>query len=335
MKKLLILLLLVPLFSLITSTLISEEFNFKKTLKFAKQGSAEAQYTIGSIYLYGMGTEISKDGKKAIKWLSLSLEQGYMYSYDTLGSVYLNGEIVPRDINKAIKLWTYASENLNYSSSSHKLGLLYKNGFHGFSKDNKKALYYLNLAKEQKSGLSVLDDDIKWVEFQVETKKRFEKIKDNCISKIKNQSQPNNLDDYWDYDQKIVKIESNCWSEMTNYCESFYKKDKFLTKKCNDIKWYISKDIKGFEENYLTSIYKPLKIKQDKSYKKDLDKNSSNNNPQYINICTNEFVEKKRLDGSTYSDSVQSCRVVQKKTLEEQNQEAFGYAIGKIIDGLF
>ena len=49
--------------------------NYQTVLKKARQGNAESQYTLGTMYELGEG--VSEDDKEAFKWFSLSALQGY------------------------------------------------------------------------------------------------------------------------------------------------------------------------------------------------------------------------------------------------------------------
>ena len=49
--------------------------DFQTILKKARQGDAESQYTLGTLYELGEG--VSEDDKEAFKWFSLSALQGY------------------------------------------------------------------------------------------------------------------------------------------------------------------------------------------------------------------------------------------------------------------
>ena len=48
---------------------------FKQTSELAKQGNAEAQYALGYLYYYGLGT--FQDQDLARKWISAAAKQGY------------------------------------------------------------------------------------------------------------------------------------------------------------------------------------------------------------------------------------------------------------------
>ena len=59
----------------------------------AKQGNADAQYTLGVMYFYGEG--VPQDYKETEKWYRLAAAQGYATAQHYLGVMYKNGFGVP------------------------------------------------------------------------------------------------------------------------------------------------------------------------------------------------------------------------------------------------
>jgi hypothetical protein len=56
----------------------------------AEQGQVDAQFNLGTIYLYGDG--VSKNDEQAIKWFRLAAEQGDRSAQQQLGAMILNGQ---------------------------------------------------------------------------------------------------------------------------------------------------------------------------------------------------------------------------------------------------
>ena len=83
--------------------------SYKLWLPLAEQGVADAQYTLGQMYLNGQG--VSQDYKEALKWYRLSAEQGYGLAQSHLGFMYYNGQGVPLDFALAHKWFNLASLN--------------------------------------------------------------------------------------------------------------------------------------------------------------------------------------------------------------------------------
>jgi len=75
---------------------------FEKLKPFAKQGNAVAQSTLGVMYL--KGEDVTQDYEKAVKWYRLSAEQGNAIGQYNLGLIYAKGEGVTQDYVQA-HLW--------------------------------------------------------------------------------------------------------------------------------------------------------------------------------------------------------------------------------------
>ena len=69
--------------------------DYQTILKKAKQGNAESQYTLGTLYELGEG--VAEDDKEAFKWFSLAASQGYAKAQNNLGYMYDLGEGVAQD----------------------------------------------------------------------------------------------------------------------------------------------------------------------------------------------------------------------------------------------
>lgn len=86
----------------------------------AKQGEAEAQCYLGSVYDFGR-QGVSQDRKKAFEWYTLSAEQGLAIAQYALGMMYIHYKGVARD----------------------------KGDKEGVTQNNKKAFKWFRLAAEQ------------------------------------------------------------------------------------------------------------------------------------------------------------------------------------------
>ena len=74
----------------------------------AEQGHAEAQYSLGVMYLYGLGVT-QDDYRTALKWYSLAAEQGHAEAQYSLGDMYLEGQGVIQDYVRA-HMWFNISD---------------------------------------------------------------------------------------------------------------------------------------------------------------------------------------------------------------------------------
>ena len=90
----------------------------------AKQGNAEAQYSLGLMYDKGQGVPqdykeavrlfrlSAKQGNaEALKWYRLSAKQGNAEAQYNLGLMYEKGQVVPKDFKEAFKWSKIASSN--------------------------------------------------------------------------------------------------------------------------------------------------------------------------------------------------------------------------------
>ena len=80
---------------------------FQETLTRAEDGDAKSQWYLG--VMYETGTEVSKDYKKATKWLSLAANQGFAPAQFNLALNYDLGYGVPQDYVKAHKWLSLAA----------------------------------------------------------------------------------------------------------------------------------------------------------------------------------------------------------------------------------
>jgi TPR repeat protein len=74
----------------------------------AEQGHAAAQCKLGTVYFEGDG--VPKDFAKAMEWYEKSAEQGYVVAQSSLGEMYEKGHGVPKNRAKAIEWYTKAAE---------------------------------------------------------------------------------------------------------------------------------------------------------------------------------------------------------------------------------
>ncbi|KAJ3412434.1 hypothetical protein HDV05_000738 [Chytridiales sp. JEL 0842] len=92
----------------------------------AEQGESAAQKRLGLAYQKGEGVEI--DLNQAVEWFRKASAQGCLVSQTSLASFYENGwASVPRDINKAISLYTAAAKAGNAQAQCN-LGFIYERG---------------------------------------------------------------------------------------------------------------------------------------------------------------------------------------------------------------
>ena len=80
----------------------------KEFLHFAGNDNSDAQYNVGVMYGFGMGTSI--DHKMAAKWYRLAADQGHSDAQAQLALLHYNGQGVPQNYQEAVKWMTLAAE---------------------------------------------------------------------------------------------------------------------------------------------------------------------------------------------------------------------------------
>jgi uncharacterized protein len=88
----------------------------------ADQGNAEAQYALGSMYADGQG--VPKNNTEAAKWWRRAADQGNTFAQFNLGALYDDGKGVPRNKAEALKLYHLAAERGN-DRAQFSVGTLY------------------------------------------------------------------------------------------------------------------------------------------------------------------------------------------------------------------
>jgi len=96
----------------------------KELAREARQGNADAQYAIGSIFAT---YNTLKDNTDAAKWFRKAAEQGLAKAQFNLGVSYQNGTGVPKDYNEAAKWYRKAAEQ-GMAEAQYNLGLTYEYG---------------------------------------------------------------------------------------------------------------------------------------------------------------------------------------------------------------
>ncbi|MFN7097258.1 MAG: tetratricopeptide repeat protein [Gammaproteobacteria bacterium] len=90
----------------------------------AKQGVAEAQYSLGTMYEQGKGAE--KNSKEAIEWYRKAAEQNYVEAQYRLGVMYEKNEGVDIDKEEALSWYRKAAEQ-GHAKAQYSLGCWYLN----------------------------------------------------------------------------------------------------------------------------------------------------------------------------------------------------------------
>ena len=112
----------------------------------AESGNPDAQFTLGEQYEKPYGNQ---NFEQAVKWYTLSANQGNVLAQKRLGEMYRIGLGVTQDYNSAIKWYTMAAYQGDIYSQ-RKLGLCYIES----NEDYIRAYAWLTMAAEQGSNLS-------------------------------------------------------------------------------------------------------------------------------------------------------------------------------------
>lgn len=118
---------------------------FKRCLKIAEDGDAEAQLVLGAMYDIGFG--VSQDHSAAFKWYQKSAQQGNVHAQLKLGYKYSNGEGIPENDIEALEWYREAADQGN-SEAQVALGYRYESGI-GIPQDYLEASKWYRRAAEQ------------------------------------------------------------------------------------------------------------------------------------------------------------------------------------------
>ncbi|MFZ1640333.1 MAG: tetratricopeptide repeat protein [Candidatus Contendobacter sp.] len=92
------------------------------------------------------------DHAAALKWYRKAADQGYAPAQINLGSMYAEGEGVPRDLQEALK-WYHKAADQGDASAEFSLGMLYEQG-EGVPQDFEEALRWYRKAADQGDALA-------------------------------------------------------------------------------------------------------------------------------------------------------------------------------------
>lgn len=108
----------------------------------AEMGNAVAQYTLGQKFFYGEG--VPKDLNQAVYWTLKSVDELNVISMYQLSLIY--GELGD---NEQVVHWTRLSAEGGLTEAIYNMGVLYKYGKYGVTKDISQAEFWLRKAAEK------------------------------------------------------------------------------------------------------------------------------------------------------------------------------------------
>lgn len=114
-------------------------------LEAARQGQAQAQVTLGTIYFKGEDTLLNY--QEAYTWYQKAAEQGSAHAMFNIGVMYDNGYYVEQDSDEAVR-WYRKAADLGFPEAMFNLGVMHEYGQY-VTQDYEKAHEYYLMAAEK------------------------------------------------------------------------------------------------------------------------------------------------------------------------------------------
>lgn len=119
-------------------------------LPLAREGHAEAQYTLGYMYFSGLG--VPERRAAAANWYRRAAQQGHVKAQVNLGVLYQEGQGVKRDYAEAMR-WYRRAAAQGSAKGQYAIGVLYRKGL-GVPRDYVQAHMWYDLAAAQNLGIA-------------------------------------------------------------------------------------------------------------------------------------------------------------------------------------
>ena len=124
-------------------------------LPLARQGHADAQYTLGFMYASGLG--VAKRHAAAAHWYRRAAQQGHAKAQVNLGALYQDGQGVERDFTEAVQ-WYRRAAAQGSAKGQYALAVMYRKGL-GVPRDYVRAHMWYDLAAAQNLGIAGQERD--------------------------------------------------------------------------------------------------------------------------------------------------------------------------------
>jgi TPR repeat protein len=111
----------------------------------ARQGDANAQYSLGNMYRKGQG--VPQDHAQAVRWFREAAGQGDTKAQFNLAFMYAHGQGVPQDYAEAVH-WARQAAEQGYAKAQYILGVSYGRG-NGVPQDYTEAVRWYRKAADQ------------------------------------------------------------------------------------------------------------------------------------------------------------------------------------------
>jgi len=132
-------------------------------LALAEEGDVRAQYNVGWMNAYGIGT--LQDYEQAVAWYRKSADQGFVHAQFNLGNMHLRGVGVEKDYTLAFSWFIKAAEEGD-AASQYNLGRMYIMG-KGVVESMTEAKYWIKKAYENNDeNISRLAEEV-WEKFKL------------------------------------------------------------------------------------------------------------------------------------------------------------------------
>jgi len=128
--------------------------NLSELQQKAEAGDVQSQYDLANMHIH-IKDKGSRECDEAIKWYTKAAEQGHADAQNSLGNIYYNGILLPRNKVEAAKWYTKAAEQGHVEAQTI-LGLMYFWGMGGLT-DRNKAFEWTIKAAEQDFGTALLN----------------------------------------------------------------------------------------------------------------------------------------------------------------------------------
>ena len=136
---------------------------FQEWLALAEEGDVRAQYNVGWMNAYGIGT--LQDYEAAANWYRKSADQGFVHAQFNLGNMYLRGDGVEKDDALAFS-WFMKSAEQEDAASQYNLGRMYIMG-KGVVENMPEAKIWIKKAYENNDeNISILAEEV-WEKFKL------------------------------------------------------------------------------------------------------------------------------------------------------------------------
>lgn len=122
-----------------------ESMSEEKLIELATEGDMAAQSLLGTMYV--KGDEVPQNYEKAFYWNEKAAEQGDAQAQLSLGMSYYSGQGVRQDSTKAVELFEEAAEQ-GLSDAQHNIATMYSNGV-GVNQNSFKAFEWHQKAANQ------------------------------------------------------------------------------------------------------------------------------------------------------------------------------------------